>query len=82
MNQLSDKVALVTGASSGLGAATAQVFADRGASVFGIARDGGRMASVFETVPRQVRLHRHRRSGGLPTAVDQCIAEFGRLMCW
>ncbi|ORB10751.1 oxidoreductase, partial [Mycolicibacterium moriokaense] len=42
--QLNGKVALVTGASSGLGAVVAQVFAERGASVFGIARDADRMA--------------------------------------
>ena len=45
------KVALITGTSAGLGATTAKVFADRGASVFGIARDAERMASVFADVP-------------------------------
>lgn len=51
MTQLSGKVALVTGALSGLGAATARLFAQRGASVFGIARDVTRMADVFAEVP-------------------------------
>ena len=80
MSQLSDKVALVTGASSGLGAATAKVFAERGASVFGIARDADRMSTVFAEVP-----------GGKYSSVDisdpaacaqavaDCVAEFGRL---
>ena len=59
MAQLSGKVALVTGVSSGLGATVAQLFAERGATVFGIARDTARMAAVFETVP-----------GGVYTSVD------------
>jgi meso-butanediol dehydrogenase / (S,S)-butanediol dehydrogenase / diacetyl reductase len=73
-------VALVTGASSGLGAATARLFAERGASVFGISRDAERMASVFESVP-----------GGAYESVDitsaqecrravaACVERFGRL---
>lgn len=80
MTQLSGKVALVTGASAGLGAAVAQLFAERGATVFGIARDAEKMASVFEAVP-----------GGRYSSVDvtspqacrqaleDCVEAFGRL---
>ena len=39
MTAFEGKVALITGASAGLGATTETVFAERGASVFGIARD-------------------------------------------
>jgi NAD(P)-dependent dehydrogenase (short-subunit alcohol dehydrogenase family) len=80
MNQLSEKVALVTGASAGLGAATAQLFAERGALVFGIARDAGRMAEVFAHVPggkySSVDVSDRAACG---RAVADCVAEFGRL---
>ncbi|MBI5736353.1 MAG: SDR family NAD(P)-dependent oxidoreductase, partial [Mycolicibacterium neoaurum] len=51
MTSLDGKVALVTGASAGLGAATARLFAERGATVYGVARDSDRMAEVFAEVP-------------------------------
>ncbi|MGI9285711.1 MAG: SDR family NAD(P)-dependent oxidoreductase, partial [Pseudomonadales bacterium] len=39
MSRFTGKTVFVTGASSGLGAATARLFADEGASVFGIGRN-------------------------------------------
>lgn len=78
--QLDGKVALVTGASSGLGAATATVFAQRGASVFGIARDSERLATVFADVAggRYASVD-ITTPAACQQAVDGCIAQFGRL---
>ena len=80
MTQLSGKVALVTGASSGLGAAVARLFAERGAAVFGIARDTGRMSSVFESVPGGAFAAADiTRPQACADAVGQCVQRFGRL---
>jgi len=63
MTSLEGKVALITGTSAGLGAAAAKVFGRAGCSVFGIARDAERMATVFADVPGgQVLVGRHHQS--------------------
>ncbi|BBX91901.1 SDR family oxidoreductase [Mycolicibacterium boenickei] len=80
MTALDGKVALVTGASSGLGAAVAQLFAARGAKVFGVARDAERMATVFEDVPGGAYASVDISSSeACRDAVSQCIEKFGRL---
>ncbi|CDP89168.1 MULTISPECIES: SDR family NAD(P)-dependent oxidoreductase [Mycolicibacterium] len=80
MTALDGKVALVTGASSGLGAAVARLFAARGAKVFGVARDAERMATVFEDVPGgEYASVDISSSEACRDAVAQCVEKFGRL---
>lgn len=80
MTALDGKVALVTGASSGLGAAVAQLFAARGAKVFGVARDAERMSTVFEEVPGGAYASVDISSSeACRDAVAQCVETFGRL---
>jgi NAD(P)-dependent dehydrogenase (short-subunit alcohol dehydrogenase family) len=59
---------------------TAKLFADRGATVFGIARDAERMAEVFADIPggsyRSVDV---TSASACAEAVADCVAQFGRL---
>ena len=50
MSDMTDKVALVTGASSGIGLATAKLFAERGAKVVVAARRVDRLESLVEEI--------------------------------
>jgi NAD(P)-dependent dehydrogenase (short-subunit alcohol dehydrogenase family) len=80
MSALNGKVALITGTSAGLGATTARLFAERGASVFGIARDEARLAEVFADVPGGTYASVDVTTpAACRQAVTDCVAAFGRL---
>jgi NAD(P)-dependent dehydrogenase (short-subunit alcohol dehydrogenase family) len=53
MTLLDSKVAIITGASSGIGRAAALLFADHGASVVLVARRQGELASAVEEIERK-----------------------------
>jgi meso-butanediol dehydrogenase/(S,S)-butanediol dehydrogenase/diacetyl reductase len=80
MAGLQDKIALVTGASSGLGAQTAGLLSRQGAAVFGIGRDTGRLAEVFAEIDRgsyaPVDIVSAQACGDV---VEQCVRELGGL---
>lgn len=84
MNSLSNKVALITGASSGIGRATAKLFAQEGAAILATARNQEALNILINEI---------REQGGTAIAcagdiqdedfasslVEQAIAEFGGL---
>ena len=46
LQRLDGKVAIVTGATGGIGAATARLFLDLGAAVMLVGRDGGKLSET------------------------------------
>jgi meso-butanediol dehydrogenase/(S,S)-butanediol dehydrogenase/diacetyl reductase len=80
LTALQGKITLVTGASSGLGAETARLLSQRGATVFGIARDADRLAAVFADIEggayASVDVTSPQACRG---AIEQCVAQFGGL---
>ncbi|MDT5199141.1 MAG: meso-butanediol dehydrogenase / (S,S)-butanediol dehydrogenase / diacetyl reductase [Mycobacterium sp.] len=80
MGAMQDKVALVTGASSGLGAETARLLSRQGATVFGLGRDSGRLGDVFAEVERGAYASVDSASAqACRDAVERCVREFGGL---
>ena len=69
LNRLAHKVAIVTGAASGIGSATARLFADEGATVIAVDRPGSAIATVHADQPRIVPLAQDVTGEGAPEAI-------------
>src|SRR5688572_13374145 len=84
MGKLSDKVAIITGATSGIGKATALLFADEGAHVV----ITGRRAELGARVEKEITQKGahclfvqadHSQAAGCSRVVERTLAEFGRV---
>ena len=78
--RLDEKVALVTGASRGIGLATAKILAENGAKVVMTAKDSERLQNSSQGVPNSICISGDiKNSDDVKNIVKKTIDEFGRL---
>ncbi len=77
--QLSGKVVVVTGASRGIGAATARALAGRGATVVGTGRDAAALSAVMCEIGGTAILGDVRDAGHADDVVRQTVGAHGRI---
>jgi NAD(P)-dependent dehydrogenase (short-subunit alcohol dehydrogenase family) len=77
VNSLAGKIAIITGGASGIGEATARVFAEAGAKVvIGDIQDGSRIAKEIGGLFQRIDV---RDSESVKALVDFAVVEFGRI---
>ncbi len=81
MSNLKDKVAIVTGAASGIGLASAQRYAEEGAIVVGLDRNRSDDWSTVENCAPDSRFHQVDVTDGAAqkAVVEETVREFGRI---
>ena len=79
--ELQGKVAVITGAASGIGWATASLFAELGATVIGVDADEARLRRLAALGPSVHAVHADITDAGAPTAVIERAEGVGGPMC-
>src|SRR5512139_3339662 len=83
MNRLTDKVAIITGGGSGIGLATAQLFAQEAAQIIIFELDAGRakeaLSSIHGPLPASSRVVDVSSAAQVESAVKDVAASFGRI---
>jgi NAD(P)-dependent dehydrogenase (short-subunit alcohol dehydrogenase family) len=77
--RLQGRAAIVTGAASGIGQATAQLFAEEGARVLAVDRPGRNLTSAHKTAGIVFLEKDIAESGSAGAIVDSAVSQFGRL---
>ena len=82
-NRLENKVAVITGGTSGIGAATAELFVAEGARVIIAGRSEQKGAAIAERLGKNVMYQRTDVTieGEIKALLDVAVARFGRLDC-
>ena len=87
LKPLAEQVIVITGASSGIGLATAKAAAARGAKVMLVARDGEALATAVSEITAAGGTADHAvadvgDAGAVEAAAARTIAAFGRIDTW
>ncbi len=78
--KLSDKVALVTGGSRGIGLATAKILAENGATVIITAKDKERLKNAIKEIPNAISITADiRKTNEVKNVIREIIEKFGKL---
>src|SRR3954452_12118394 len=78
--EINDKVVIITGASEGIGLATAKLFADRGAKVVIAARSADKLQQIASEIPNAVAIPTDMRDEAqIDRLIKQTHEKFGRI---